>query len=156
MDWARASGGCNCGAVRYVLRAAPLTAYICHCHLCQKRTGAAFSFSLVVPADAVEVVKGEAQVRERIGSDGEASFSAACPSCHSRLWVERRNWGTRNLRAGTLDETTELRPAAQMWTASAQRWAIAPAILSFEGQPTDFAAVLLAGRALFGSPVERA
>ena len=35
-------GGCNCGEVRYLVTKPPLAAYICHCHLCQKRTGSAF------------------------------------------------------------------------------------------------------------------
>jgi hypothetical protein len=36
----------NCGAIRYLVTRPFLTAYICHCRLCQKRTGSAFSFSV--------------------------------------------------------------------------------------------------------------
>ena len=145
MDWAGARGGCNCGAVRYVVRQAPLTGYICHCHLCQKRTGAAFSFSLVFGPGGVELTDGEPELVEKTNSRGETSVSANCPRCHSRLWLEWPRWGSRNLRAGTLDETGEVRPVAQMWTSSAQAWAIAPDILSFEGNPPNFDEVVAAG-----------
>ena len=38
------SGGCLCGAVRYVLREGfRLNPYACHCTDCQSRTGSAFS-----------------------------------------------------------------------------------------------------------------
>jgi hypothetical protein len=47
----------NCGAVRYLVTRPFLTAYICHCHLCQKRTGSAFSLSVVLPADGLELVR---------------------------------------------------------------------------------------------------
>jgi hypothetical protein len=150
MDWAGASGGCNCGAIRYVVSGAPLTGYICHCHLCQKRTGSAFSFSLVFPSQAVAITKGELRIETRERPDGDVSRAASCPACHSRLWLERGQWGSRNLRAGTLDASEDDRPVAQMWTSSAQRWALVPDILTFETQPDDFAPILAAGRAAYG------
>ena len=54
---------------------------------------------------------------------------------------------TLNVRAGTLDDTSWLRPAAQIWTSSAQPWALVrDNIVSYEEQPTDFAAVLAASK----------
>jgi len=37
------TGGCQCGAVRYALYAAPGQAGICHCRMCQKAVGGPFS-----------------------------------------------------------------------------------------------------------------
>lgn len=37
-----ASGGCQCGAVRYALYAAP-EGSVCHCRMCQKATGGLFA-----------------------------------------------------------------------------------------------------------------
>jgi hypothetical protein len=37
-----ATGGCQCGAVRYALRAAP-EGSVCHCRMCQKATGGLFA-----------------------------------------------------------------------------------------------------------------
>ena len=42
------TGGCQCGAVRYRLDAAPEWAGVCHCRMCQKAGGAPFmAFFLV-------------------------------------------------------------------------------------------------------------
>src|ERR1017187_3288579 len=58
-------GGCNCGEIRYVVTRPFLTAYICHCHRCQKRTGSAFSMSVVIPADGLQIVAGKPLPTER-------------------------------------------------------------------------------------------
>ena len=139
-------GGCNCGAVRYRISRAPLLAYICHCHLCQKRTGGAFSLSMVFPENALEITSGEPERAERVLPDGAKNVSWLCAACHSRIHTRREGRPTLNLRAGTLDDTSWVRPVAQMWVSSAQPWAIVPGILTYEEQPTDFAAVLAAGR----------
>jgi hypothetical protein len=55
----------NCGAIRYLVTRPFLTAYICHCHLCQKRTGSAFSLSVVLPADGLELVSRGTYHRSR-------------------------------------------------------------------------------------------
>jgi len=140
-------GGCNCGEVRYLVTKPPLAAYICHCHLCQKRTGSAFSMSMVIPADGFELVAGSPMRKERIVAGGVKNVSLVCSSCYSRLNTRREGAPTLNVRAGTLDDTSWLRPAAQIWTSSAQPWALVrDNIISYEEQPTDFAAVLAASK----------
>lgn len=37
------TGGCQCGAVRYALFAAPIKTGLCHCRMCQKASGAPFA-----------------------------------------------------------------------------------------------------------------
>lgn len=138
------AGGCNCGAVRYRVARAPLTVYICHCHLCQKRTGSAFSLSAVFPREALEITAGEPGRTERILPDGAKNVSWICEACPSRLHTQREGRPTLNLRAGTLDDTRWIRPVAQMWISSAQPWAIIPGILSYDEQPADFAEVVAA------------
>ena len=38
-----ASGGCQCGAVRYHVTAVLDTSHICHCRMCQKAAGNFFA-----------------------------------------------------------------------------------------------------------------
>jgi len=145
MGWTGAIGGCNCGAVRYRVGSEPLTAYICHCHLCQKRTGSAFSLSMILRTGAIEITAGAPERTERVLPDGRINASFICAACHSRIWTHRQGGPTVNLRAGTLDDTSQVRPAAQIWTSSAQPWALVSGdILSFEEQPADFGPILAA------------
>jgi hypothetical protein len=140
-------GGCNCGEIRYRVTRAPLTAYICHCHLCQKRTGSAFSMSIVIPADGLEVIAGNPIRKERPIPGGGSNVSRLCPSCYSRISTQREGRPTINVRAGTLDDTSWIKPVAQLWTSSAQPWALVDGILSYEEQPSDFSALLAAWKA---------
>jgi len=48
------TGGCQCGQIRYEIRAEPLTLYACHCKECQT---SAFGMSMPVPRDAVVILK---------------------------------------------------------------------------------------------------
>ncbi len=142
-----APGGCNCGQVRYLVTREPLTCYICHCHLCQKRTGSPFSMSVVLPAGGIEIVAGEPGRSERKLPGGGVNASWTCSTCYSRLWTERVSGPTMNLRAGTLDDTSFMQPVAQFWVSSAQPWAVLPDVLAFQEDPTDLAAVRAAWKA---------
>ncbi|MBV8456955.1 MAG: GFA family protein [Acetobacteraceae bacterium] len=143
------TGGCNCGAVRYLVTRPLLTVYICHCHLCQKRTGSAFSMSVVLPADGLQIVAGELLWTERLLPSGTRNVSWLCPACYSRIYTRREGAQTINLRAGTLDDTSQIRPVAQFWTSSAQPWAlIKDDVLSYAEQPTDYAPLLAAWQAV--------
>jgi hypothetical protein len=112
--------------------------------LCQKRTGGAFSMSLVAPSGALEITAGEPQAAERVRADGAVSTAWTCPACFSRIHSRVDGAPVILLRAGTLDDTSQIRPVAQIWTSSAQRWAIVADILSYEEQPTDFGPILAA------------
>jgi hypothetical protein len=141
-------GGCNCGAVRYLVTRSLLTVYICHCHLCQKRTGSAFSMSVAIPADGLQIVAGELLRSERLLPSGARNISWLCPACYSRIYTQREGAQTINLRAGTLDDTSQIRPVAQFWTSSAQPWAlIKDDVLSYTEQPADYAPLLAAWQA---------
>lgn len=48
-----ASGGCQCGRVRYEVALASDDAYLCHCRMCQKATGGFAAAFVEVKADAV-------------------------------------------------------------------------------------------------------
>lgn len=141
-NFAGATGGCNCGQLRYSISSEPLACYICHCHQCQKRTGSAFSMSLVMQVGSLEITSGRPVESERELADGSKNRSYTCAACHSRIYAQKTSSQTLNLRAGTLDDTSQVRPIAQVWVSSAQPWAVQPGILSYSEQPTDLRPML--------------
>jgi len=57
-----ATGGCQCGKVRYVLYVAPENAHVCHCRMCQRATGGLFAALAGAPKSEFAWTQGEAAV----------------------------------------------------------------------------------------------
>lgn len=54
-----ATGGCQCGAVRYALYVTPQEAHACHCRMCQRAVGGAFALLAGAPKAEFAWTKGE-------------------------------------------------------------------------------------------------
>jgi hypothetical protein len=122
-------GGCACGRLRYHLTGPPLLAYACHCRVCQARTGSAFALSVMVHSADV-VLSGDApEIRRSTTSWGRPVDHSFCPECRTRLFGRPvATPDVANLRAGTLDDPTWVRPVAQTWVESAIPWAVIPGV----------------------------
>lgn len=132
-----ASGGCQCGAVRYELSHAPLQVYVCHCTECRKQSASAFGISVVVPQAALRVVRGEPRVWSRPTRTGHVLDCAFCADCGSRLWHQRRGaTGTLNVKGGSLDAPVDLGRAIHIWTSGMLPGIILPRDAArFPGEP---------------------
>ena len=129
----RISGGCLCGAVRYEGNAEPLGAGVCHCTDCQHISGSAFSVNVLVPRSSV-TFKGDALASyTHKGGSGKSLSRKFCRNCGSSLASEPESLPTALiLKAGTLDETSWVKPAFHIWADSAQSWVhIDPAAAKF-------------------------
>ena len=118
-------GGCQCGRIRYRLHARSRVLYVCHCTDCQKQSASAFGMSLMMDADQVEFVRGKDSLRswDTRGDDGAIKRCYFCPACGTRLMHGSDNPGEAvSIKAGSLDDTRELRPLAHIWLQSAQPW----------------------------------
>ncbi len=133
------TGGCQCGEIRYEIHAQPLTLYLCHCKECQKQSSSAFGMSLTVLRDAVVITQGQPKAWTRKADSGREVKNIFCGNCGTRLFHERAySSGTINVKAGTLNDTSNLHPVGNLWTRSAQPWvAICDQMLNYEGQPDD-------------------
>tara|TARA_B100000029_G_scaffold500761_1_gene572991 strand:- start:282 stop:767 length:486 start_codon:yes stop_codon:yes gene_type:complete len=88
-DSKTATGGCQCGAVRFEASQRLTGAFICHCRMCQRSTASAFSLTTLYPRDAVELT---GEIRWYASSD--IMDRGFCPSCgtsvairyHSPAW----------------------------------------------------------------------
>lgn len=129
-------GGCRCGACRYEIASEDLPrVYACHCHICQRWSGSAFSVQALVAEDRLGVT-GPIVVHE-ISTEDRTSIQRTCSICHSRIYnTNTRRPGIAVVRAGTLDRSEELECVAHIFTAYRQRWVDIPiGVLSWPEAP---------------------
>lgn len=122
------TGGCQCGFVRYRLDGEAGTLSVCHCRECQRQSASAFGMSLAVDPESFVLVAGSLKSFDMLCDSGRIKACAFCPECGTR--IHHRVGETMSLKAGTLDETADLEPAAHYWTARKQDWVVIP-----EGMP---------------------
>jgi hypothetical protein len=131
-------GGCQCGAVRYRLKASPLSVYNCHCKDCQRFSGAGWSMSTIVRNDDFEHLSGTLAQYRRTADSGNVIVMNFCANCHGWMWNDPPAGGIKVVRAGTLDDIDWAVPVGNIWTNSKAAWAqIDPALVNFPGQATD-------------------
>jgi hypothetical protein len=132
------TGGCQCGNVRYEVTQEPQLVYTCHCTDCQRLTSSAFSMAAVIPAKAFRVTRGDPQTLVRTADSGRKVARLVCGSCGSWLSSTSTFNSTVRVRAGTLDDTSSLRPTMHFWTRSKQPWITLPeGGTIFETQPEN-------------------
>ncbi len=105
------SGGCLCGAVRYEVRDEPSASGLCHCAVCRKLTGSAFSATANWRRSQFQMV-GELQTFER---------RSLCPTCGSRLFFLSDE--DIEVFLGTLDSApNDIKPTVEVWVARREHW----------------------------------
>jgi hypothetical protein len=109
------SGGCQCGAVRFVVDGALGRASICHCRMCQKAFGG--FFGPLVSAPGLRWTRGapnyfQSSNRVRRGF---------CAECGTPLTFEPDD-GPAEVAIGAFDDPAELRPVIQHDVASRLPW----------------------------------
>ena len=106
----RFTGGCLCGAVRFVASGQPYRVGLCHCLDCRKHHGALFYAAAIFPQDAV-TVSGE--TRDYAGRH-------FCPRCGSSVFA--RSGDEIEVHLGTLDAPDQLMPTYENWTIRRESW----------------------------------
>jgi hypothetical protein len=145
------TGGCPCGAIRYQIASFPLLVYTCNCTNCQTASGSAFALNMPVRARDFHILQGEPKGWHHLSPKGVPVTSRFCADCGGRIYGERaKRPEIVNLRAGTLDDTSWLVPAAHFFTRSAQAW-VQPAdnARCYETEPEDFSALIPVWRAMW-------
>lgn len=116
------SGGCACGAIRYVCASAPVAMLNCHCRDCQRSSGAPFASGIVVLVSDTEIIGTPKAYSVRAGS-GRLAVRSFCPECGTPLFTRGEAVPQfMSIRFPTLDEQSEFQPLLDIWTSSAQPW----------------------------------
>jgi hypothetical protein len=129
------NGGCLCGKVRYSFEGDPLLCVTCHCKNCQRQAGSALSVIIGVPEAAVSY-EGEVTTYNDTGDTGATVRRQFCGTCGSPVFTRVETPpGMMFIKAGTLDDTSTLKPAFHCYTKSKQDWVDLGEIPGFETVP---------------------
>jgi len=109
------TGGCQCGALRYVIDQPLGRASICHCRMCQKAFGNAFA--PLVTAKGLRWLQGEPK-RFRSSNKATRSF---CSECGTPMTYEADGFPPE-IAILTLDQPADVTPVVQVGLESQLPW----------------------------------
>jgi len=118
------TGSCLCGNIHYTINADPMAVAVCHCRNCQKQAGSALSIIAVFPRASLDLT-GDLKVFEDQGTSGQTVYRKFCPDCGSPVLTDTpaaKETDIIFIKAGTLDDVSDLDPKTHYWTKSAQPW----------------------------------
>jgi hypothetical protein len=115
-------GTCLCGAVRYEASAEPVFSGHCFCCDCQKETGGGHLTIAAVP-DATVTISGPTLTFTKTGDSGQSIVRTFCTQCGSTLFSRPQAMaGVTLLRAGTLENPSQITPAMSIYVSRAHSW----------------------------------
>jgi hypothetical protein len=112
------TGGCQCGAVRYVLTAPPRGSSICHCRTCQKAGGTPFMAFTGTRQKHFAFTRGAPAVY-RSSEIAERGFCAVCGTPLTYRLIGRNHI---SVTIGSLDSPADIAPTEQIGVESALLW----------------------------------
>ena len=130
------TGGCLCGAVRFTINEKPIVTRACWCRFCQTLSSGNATINLAFPVNAV-VITGELHDYASVADDGNKMHRKFCPTCGVHIFSEAEERpDIIVVRAGTLDDTEQVKIEGLIWTSAAPSWAyLDPDVEHFENQP---------------------
>ena len=115
------SGQCLCGAFRFEIDGPVGEVRLCHCDLCRRANGTAFSANARVPVKDYRVVSGMSMVSEYESSPG--AHRAFCSRCGSPVFARvEADPGHVRIRLGTLSRDAQATITAHVWVGSKAGW----------------------------------
>jgi hypothetical protein len=130
------TGGCLCGAGRYVARGEPTMAGCCFCKDCQKASGSGFIPFMGFKAEQLSFTGQTLQFTSK-SARGTPAVRNSCPACGSLVFggIVGEDTG-HTIYAGSLDDASAFHPKIAIFTRDRPEWAPLPAGLkAFETMP---------------------
>ena len=130
------TGGCLCGAVRYVARGEAAYAGYCYCNDCRRASGSGSIGFMGFPAAAIAIT-GAVLIHSYLLSDGRVSDRNHCAACGSLVYggiVGKA--GGHTIYAGSLDDPSRFKPKMAIFAREKAPWVAIPEGLTvFDGMP---------------------
>lgn len=130
------SGQCLCGAVTFEADGDIAFQGNCHCSDCRQSSGSPFATLVFMSEDSVKV-SGELKSFEHGVDSGNTLIKEFCPTCGSQMFGKNKaRPGSLAIKAGTLDDTAEVKPQFNVYAASKMECTILDgAIPAFDKMP---------------------
>ncbi|NJO78937.1 MAG: GFA family protein [Cyanobacteria bacterium RM1_2_2] len=113
-------GSCVCGGIQYELNDKFLIANHCHCSICRKVHGAAFSTSGHAQEDGFHWMQGEALLTGYRSS--ESSIRNFCRVCGSKMPSVFPEMNDVPIPLATLNDDPEIQPKVHLYVKSKVPW----------------------------------
>ncbi len=112
-------GGCFCGAVRYVVTAAPFNSTLCHCTMCRRAAGAPCVAWFSVPVGGIRYTAGAPAVYR----SSPGIIRRFCGTCGTPLTFENERYPAElDITTASLDDPDALPPGDHTHMESHLRW----------------------------------
>jgi hypothetical protein len=127
------TGGCACGAVRFMIRGTPLRVGLCHCMTCRKEHAAAFNAFAVFRRDQFEVTGDLAGWQS--SPKWERQFCARCGS--PLIGIDPTADSEVEIPLGSFDEPGWALPQYETWVGRREPWLLALGVPQYEGNRNE-------------------
>ena len=128
------SGGCQCGAVRYTVRAPATETNHCHCSICRKIHGAIFVTFATFPRDAFSIDKGADDLATYDSSPGV--HRTFCRTCGGHLMTDHPSMGMVDVYLNVVPDFTH-EPTLHVFYAE-RTMAVKDGLPKFKDMPAEF------------------
>lgn len=114
------TGSCACGAIEFTLNKKIRNIVNCHCNMCRRHNGSAFSTYAALAFSALEITKGEELLAKYAAGTGLKHF---CKHCGTPLYNTNEKYaGACMIYFGSLHPSSEIRPQVNVWCENQLTW----------------------------------
>lgn len=113
---------CQCGSLTATCEGEPERRSICHCLMCQRRTGSAFGLNAHWPEERVRIGGGHASFTRTV-EEGFWVRSSFCPECGTTLfWQIERRPGMISVAVGGFADPSFPEPLVSVYGERRHPW----------------------------------
>src|SRR5262245_17567903 len=112
---------CHCGSLRVVAAGEPDRVYVCHCTLCQRRTGAIMHSGAAYPKSQVRV-EGASRIYARNAVNGYEIRFHFCLNCGSSVYWEGDRFPDKRIAVGSFADPEFPAPTYSVFEESMHHW----------------------------------
>ncbi|MGK2942820.1 MAG: GFA family protein [Immundisolibacter sp.] len=117
---------CQCGQLQVTCTGEPKRVLMCHCELCQRRTGSAFNLAAWFPGQNV-TVQGQTKTYQRIGERGFEITFHFCPDCGSSVCWDVKGTDSVVVAVGCFADPHFPAPSLSLYGCTRHDWVTQPA-----------------------------